>query len=208
MKLQLLVAVFAAITLTACADEAPEPVSDVTQPATPQPAPSPVQTAAAPSPTASSPSPSPVADVACAPVERPALQSGEHLIGDQEPPVPYNSTPPTSGWHASGAFTIDVQPPDDPLPEPRQVSVLEAGGVVVAYRDLPDEDRTRLEDHVRAHHEGRVAVTAYDQLDPGEVAFTAWGTLQRCDGVDLEALDAFVAEHAEDEVHTPGTHGH
>jgi hypothetical protein len=92
--------------------------------------------------------------------------------------------------------SIDVQPPDDPLSEPKQVSVLEAGGVVVTYHELSDEERTRLEEHVRDNHADRVAVTPYDQLEPGHVAFTAWGTLQRCDGVDLYALDAFVAAHA------------
>ncbi len=65
----------------------------------------------------------------------------EDLIGDQGPPVPYSSSPPTSGWHASGAFSIAVHRPGDPLSEPMQVSVLGAGGVVVAYRDLLDEDR-------------------------------------------------------------------
>lgn len=144
--------------------------------------------------------------VACGPVEEPPQHGGSHLIGDQEPPVPYTSTPPTSGWHASGVFTITVHGPEDPLSEPRQVSVLEAGAVVVTYRDLPDEERAMLEEHIREHHDGRVAVTPYPELDPGQVAFTAWGTLQRCDGLDLSALDAFVAEHADAEPDTPASH--
>jgi hypothetical protein len=88
--------------------------------------------------------------------------------------------------------------------KPKQVSVLEAGGVVVTYRDVSDGDRRRLEEHVRANHAGRVAVTPYDQLEPGQIAFTAWGTLQRCDGVDLSALDAFVATYADEEPDVPG----
>lgn len=138
--------------------------------------------------------------------ERPPLQGGQHLVGDAEPPVPYSSTPPTSGWHASGAFEIAVQAPDDPLSEPRQVSVLEAGGVVVAYRDLPEAERLQLEAHVLAEHDGRVAVTPYGELDAGQVAFTAWGLLQRCQGIDLAALDRFVQAHAEPDP-TPG-HDH
>lgn len=148
----------------------------------------------------------PEADSACAPVEQPPLQTGSHLLGDQEPPVPYSSVPPTSGWHASGAFSIAVQPPGETLTEPQQVSVLEVGGVVVTYHDLGEEDRVALEEHVTRHHEGRVAVTPYGQLERGEVAFTAWGVLQRCDGVDLEALDAFTAAHGEAEVGVPGEH--
>lgn len=166
----------AAIVLAACADQPPHPAPDTAD-----------------------------TDV-CGPVEEPPRQSGSHLLGDQQPPVAYSSTPPTSGWHASGAFDITVQPPDDPLPEPQQVSVLEAGGVVVAYRDIGDEQRTRLEQHVRAHHEGTVAVTPYEELEPGHVAFTAWGTLQRCEGVDLAALDAFTAAHAANDPDDPGAH--
>jgi hypothetical protein len=119
--------------------------------------------------------------------------------------MPYSSSPPTSGWHASGAYSITVQAPDDPLSEPAQVSVLEAGGAVVTYRDLPDVDRTALEEHVATNHAGRVAVTPYDQLQPREVAFAAWGTLQRCDGLDLAALDAFIAAHTE-QADVPGEH--
>lgn len=142
------------------------------------------------------PAPSSAGGDVCGPVEEPPRQSGAHLLGEQQPPVPYSSTPPTSGWHTSGAVEITVHPPDDPLPEPEQVSVLEAGGVVVSYRDVGDEERIRLQQHVRQHHDGTVAVTPYEQLEPGQVAFTAWGTLQRCTGLDLAALDAFVAAYA------------
>lgn len=137
------------------------------------------------------------ADGACDEVTHPPQQGGQHLVGDAEPPVPYSSTPPTSGWHASGRTPVTVQPPDEPLSEPRQVSVLEAGGAVVAYHDVPADERAALERHVRAQYADRVAVTPYDELRPGEVAFTAWGVLQRCDGVDTDALDAFVEAHAE-----------
>ena len=176
MMLRLLTSAVAVVSLSACGVAAQEPTRDR------------------------------AAEAACSAVERPPVQAGEHLIGDRAPPVPYNSSPPTSGWHASGAFAIAVQPADEPLPEPTQVSVLEAGGVVVTYRDLTDADRARLEDHARTDYAGRVAVTPYDQLEPGDVAFTAWGTLQRCDGLDLSALDAFVDAYAAEEPDVPGGH--
>lgn len=137
------------------------------------------------------------AAVDCGPVEQPPQQSGSHLLGDEEPPVPYSSTPPTSGWHVSGAVAIGVHGPDEPLSEPRQVSVLESGGVVVTYNGLTDADRARLEEHVGDHYPGRVAVSPYEALEEGQVAFTGWGHLQRCTGLDVAALDAFVAEHAD-----------
>ena len=140
----------------------------------------------------------------CDSPEFPPVQFGSHLIGDAEPPVPYSSIPPTSGWHASGGFHIAVQPPDQPLRESVQVSIEEAGAVVVTYRDVDEADRQRLEEAVRTRYPSRVAVTSYHELDPGAVVLAAFGVLQRCDGVDLGALDAFVAAYAAEEPAVPG----
>lgn len=140
----------------------------------------------------------------CAEPENPPQQSGSHLIGDVDPPVPWSSTPPTSGWHASGSFEIAISDASAPLSEARQVSVLEAGGVVVAYRDIGEADVAALTEHVTANQDGRVAVTPYDAIGRGQVVFTGWGVLQRCAGLDLAALDAFTAAYAEDNPEPPG----
>lgn len=145
-----------------------------------------------------------VAAVVCGTVEKLPEQGGSHLVGDQEPPVPYNSTPPTSGWHSSGAFEIEVRPPDDPLTEPQQVSVLEAGGVVVSYDGISRAERRTLTQLVRDEYDGRVAVTRYPDLRDGEVALTAWQTLQRCDGLDVDAVRAFADAHVAEDVVEPG----
>jgi hypothetical protein len=142
---------------------------------------------------------------ACAAPETIAIQGGAHLLDDQPPPVPYNSTPPTSGWHRGGGFQIGVHGSGDPLPDTAQVSVLEVGAGVVTYRGLSDEDRGRLEEVAQTAYPGRVAVTPYDQLADGEVVFTAWGVLQRCTGLDLEALDAFVESYTSPEPKVPGS---
>lgn len=146
----------------------------------------------------------PASTAQCDSPEFPPVQFGSHLIGDAEPPVPYSSIPPTSGWHASGGFQIAVQPPDQPLRESVQVSIEEAGAVVVSYRDVDDADRRRLEDAVKTRYPGRVAVTPYDELSSGEVVLAGYGVLQRCEGVDLGALDAFVAVYAAEQPAVPG----
>ena len=161
------------------------------------------ETASAPGDTAPASAPA-----ACQEPQAVPVQGGEHLIGDSSPPVPYNSTPPTSGWHASGAFDVMVQPIDQPLSEPRQVSVLEAGGVVVTHGNLDDGARTALEQHVMGNHSGLVAVTGYEPLSDGEVMFASWGLLQRCQGVDLAALDAFVTAHAHADATVSPGHAH
>jgi hypothetical protein len=148
----------------------------------------------------------PTADPTCGEEEQPPPQAGSHLIGDAEPPVPYSSTPPTSGWHSSGALEVTVHDESDPLSEPEQVSVLEADGVVVTYRDLAEEDVAALEELVRTDYDGRVAVTPYEALEPGQVALTAWGVLLRCEGLDLDAVRRFADAHTGEAVE-PG-HGH
>lgn len=136
----------------------------------------------------------PPATEACTAVDFPPLQFGSHLLGDNEPPVPYSSSPPTSGWHTSGAVPEGIFV-EDPLSEPAQVSVLEAGGVVVTYADLPDADVRALVEAAEGRHAGVVVVTPYDGLAAGEVAFTSWGAVQRCEGLDEVALDAYVAAY-------------
>lgn len=140
-----------------------------------------------------SPTGAPTATDRCDQVEFPSVQFGSHLLGDSQPPIPYSSTPPTSGWHSSGAVPEGVF--TEPLPEPAQVSVLEAGGVVVTHNGLADEDLQRLTDAVRERFADRVVVTPYDQIPAGSTAFTSWGVLQTCEGLDLEALAAFVAAY-------------
>jgi hypothetical protein len=149
----------------------------------------------------SDPAPATDGDVAatdsCSAAETIPIQGEGHLVGDQEPPVDYNSTPPTSGWHTSGDVEFAVYGEDEPLTEPEQVTVLELGGALITYGDLPAEDVAALAELVTAEYAGQAAMTPYDALEAGEVALTAWGKLQRCDGVDVDAVRAFVEAYAQ-----------
>lgn len=138
----------------------------------------------------------------CGAVETFPVQGGGHLIGDQQPPVGYNSTPPTSGWHSSNA--IQIGPFDDPLPEPDQVSILEVRGIVVTHGELGDGERAALQDEARRFR-GQVATTPFSELGPGEVVLAGWGALQRCDGVDPAAIGPFVEAYAVEEPDVTGS---
>lgn len=133
----------------------------------------------------------------CGPVETIPIQGEGHLVGDQDPPVPYNSTPPTSGWHTSGDVAFAVYGADEPLREPEQVTVLELGGVVVSYNGLAEADVATLADLVAGQYAGQAALTPYEGLGEGEVALTAWGKVQICDGVDTAAIDTFIDAYAQ-----------
>lgn len=139
----------------------------------------------------------PAATDDCAAVETVPVQGEEHLVGDQEPPVPYNSTPPTSGWHTSTDVAIVTAPDDEPLTEPEHVTVLELGGIVVSHNGLAADDQEALEALIAEKFAGQAAATRYDKLAQGEVAMTAWGKLQRCEALDLEAVERFVEAYAQ-----------
>ena len=147
-------------------------------------------------PTASEAAAGPGPTEHCGEVETVPIQGEGHLVGDQEPPVPYNSTPPTSGWHTAGDVPFVVADESDPLTEPEQVTVLELAGVVVTYNGLEDDARLQLADLVGTKYAGVAARTSYDALGEGEVALTAWGRLQRCDAVDLAAVESFITAFA------------
>lgn len=130
----------------------------------------------------------------CDEAEEQPRQEGSHLLGDQAPPVPYTSSPPTSGWHTSG------RPPDpgayvEPVSEPQQVHHLEQGGVVVAYDpSVPTELEGQLQ-RIPEEVDG-VVVTPYSQAMPSAITLTAWGILQRCTSATAADVAAFRDAHA------------
>lgn len=135
--------------------------------------------------------------VACGPVEHPELQGGGHLIGDVEPPVPYSSTPGTSGFHAAGAPPEGVFGEDDALNEPQIVRALESGQVVVAYASdrVPDDEVASLEDLASGDLSGRLTVTPFAGDMGAPVTLNAWGTRQPCSSIDEDAVRGFVEEY-------------
>lgn len=134
----------------------------------------------------------------CSPAERPQLQEGSHLLGDQDPPVPYSSSPPTSGWHSSGR-PLDPGTYVEEVSGPQQVRVLEQGGVVVAYDPTLPADRVEALQRLPGDVDG-VVVTPYADA-PAPITLTAWGVLQQCDAVTAADVAAFRDEHVRDPGH-------
>lgn len=76
------------------------------------------------------------------------------------------------------------------LSRPRQVGHLEAGGVLLQYRDLDAAELDRL----TALAGGRVVV-APNPLLPDRVVATAWLRKEICSAVDVSELESFVSSN-------------
>lgn len=140
-----------------------------------------------------------VATAGCAEVEFPPLVGGSHLLGDQEPPVPYTSVPGTSGWHAAPSTQPAAGVRSEPLPEPELVLLLEVGQVVVAYD--PEEVRAAEVERLAALAEGaldnQMTVTPFPADMGAAVVLNAWGVRQPCRAVDEQAITRFVTAYAD-----------
>lgn len=110
---------------------------------------------------------------------------GNTHINPGQPHPPYNSNPPTSGWHyptppKRGIYT-------QVLPEEELIHFMEHAGVVVHYNPnkLPSDQVKQLQDIVRSElHKGHgQIVMAPDPKIPQPVALTAWQHLEAFDAV-------------------------
>ncbi len=104
-------------------------------------------------------------------------------------PVTYRTDPPTSGPHTGTAPRGAL---DEAIPGPVQVAVLERGDVLVQYDPgLGDDEIAFLHDLA-----GDRVVTAPNDALPAPVVATAWQWKLLCEGIDLDAIDRFVADRA------------
>lgn len=138
------------------------------------------------------PSPTPVAQVVqgqCGPVQTFASQGGDHIAPNQEHP-PYNSNPPTSGWH--WANPQDWNAYTTPQVQEQLVHNLEHGGIVIQYNNLSEAEVARLTALYRSDRY-HLILAPYPGL-PAEynVALTAWTHLQLCNGVNENSIKAFI----------------
>lgn len=132
----------------------------------------------------------------------PSLGQTHIQPGDAHPP--YNSNPPTSGWHwdtpqREGVFTTQQV-------QEQILHNLEHGFVNIQYKDLNGPEVQRLTDLVR-RDQRHVILAPYPGL-PAEVkvAMTAWtgpngdqtrqvGKLQYCKGLDEGAIRSFISTY-------------
>jgi Protein of unknown function (DUF3105) len=111
---------------------------------------------------------------------------------DDQPPVPYNSNPPTSGYHWGGGVApwgVQTRPISDTI----TVHNIEHGGVIIHYRpDLDAATVSQLSDLARdlQRQNPCVILVPRAQLDV-PIALTAWNYLLNLDSYDAGKIQGF-----------------
>jgi hypothetical protein len=114
-------------------------------------------------------------------------QSSLHIAEGTE--VKYLTWPPTSGPHTSGA--IPSGNIAQPLSGPVQVSILEAGQVLIQYEGASEGEIKDLTELAAEN-----VVVARGERLPQKIVTTAWTTKQTCGGVDMGSHREFIEVYA------------
>ena len=123
------------------------------------------------------------------PGETVAIQDARHInVGDEH--EPYNTNPPTSGAHGAapnwGVYREEI-------PDENVVHSLEHGGIWISYKNLNEEDVTKLENIAR-QFPNRTIVTPREAND-SNIAVASWGRLMKLDAVDEEAILDYIRKN-------------
>lgn len=119
------------------------------------------------------------------------IQGRDH-IEEGSPHPPYNSNPPTSGWHYVNPEPIGIYTRE--LTDEALVHNLEHGHVWFSYRDADDQAAIDLLSDVQRRYPQNVIVT-YRPANDARVAAASWGWALNLDELDADMLYAFVLRH-------------
>ena len=111
----------------------------------------------------------------------------EHIeVGASHPP--YNSNPPTSGWHYKDPADWGVY--QEAFPDEKLVHNLEHGGIWISYKDIEQETKAKLET-IGRRYPGSVVVTPRTQND-AKIVLASWGRLLKLDSFDENVIIQFI----------------
>ncbi len=126
------------------------------------------------------------------PGETVPIQGQQHIAVGQTHP-PYNSDPPTSGWHYDQPADAGFY--ETSLPDEQLVHNLEHGHVIISYdcAKLTDcEDvKAELRQLVGRFQRWKIVAVARENADAA-IALTAWGRIDKMDSYDEDRVEAFV----------------
>lgn len=120
------------------------------------------------------------------------IQGQEHIALGQSHP-PYNSDPPTSGWHYPTSLAAGFY--EEPHPDELLVHNLEHGHVVISYDCGKLADCAQAKEQLRGifdRYDGwKVTVVPRENVDAA-IALTAWGRIDKLDGFEEARITAFI----------------
>lgn len=116
------------------------------------------------------------------------IQGTQH-VAPGEPHPPYNTDPPTSGWHYESTARWGIH--SQPIPRELQGHNLEHGGVMVQYScdDCP-QLVAQLEGVVKRYR-SKVILAPYPGM-PHQIALTAWGRIAELESFDEKTIVRFI----------------
>ena len=120
----------------------------------------------------------------------PSLGQVHIAVGQTHPP--YNSNPPTSGWHYPTPADWGIY--HEVLPDEELIHNLEHGGIWLSYRDENDTQTIQRLDALVGSFPDHVILTARPANDR-PIAVAAWGHLLKLDGVDENAISDFISRY-------------
>lgn len=105
-------------------------------------------------------------------------QGTEHITDGSEHP-PYNSNPPSSGWHYANPALIGFYDRDEALADEQVIHNLEHGDIWITYNPLISD---AILEELKTFDEGKVIITPRQSND-SDISLVAWG---RVDSFDVE----------------------
>jgi hypothetical protein len=120
-------------------------------------------------------------------------QGRQHIDVDAQHP-PYNSNPPTSGWHYASPADWGVYAEE--LAQEQLIHNLEHGGIVIQYKpsSTTPEIVAQLEELKRSEFECKLVVAPYSNMDTS-IALTSWRRLYTADTYKEEEVKDFITSY-------------
>ncbi len=116
-----------------------------------------------------------------------AIQGREHIaIGAVH--APYNSNPPTSGWHYAEPASWGMYQTE--LPDEQVIHNLEHGGIWISYKDIDADTKAKLE-NLAKQFPNSVIITPRASND-SKITLASWGRLEKLEAFDEAKILAFI----------------
>ncbi len=118
------------------------------------------------------------------------IQGANHIAYGAKHP-PYNTNPPTSGWHYGNSADWGVYQKE--LEDELVVHSLEHGGIWISYKDIDKSTKEKLEKLAKKYPQ-RVVLSPRQKND-SKIAVVSWGKIMKLDEFDENKIETFILKN-------------